>query len=298
MSADSKISLSELRTSGDSLLNIACEDGYRDTTPLIHSRKGQTRAGFDEHREPLTHILNKSFAEKFFSSCFNEEKTRLTSKELLAFYSLKFNCNISFDSEKDHHNRMVGSLWFALCNETMGDQIPNPRWNDFGFQNIDPRTDFRGAGLTGLNMLIHYAENYPERIKRMAESKDDFLAAASSINVTHHLIKYFHLLNSLVYEKDKAEICSRKALKNFCKFLVRDEDVLYNFHELLFTDLYEIWIDLKKKKKGVTIMDFKICLDEMKRKLNVAMNWTHYKNYDQFKLKYSNLSNWDGKSPM
>jgi len=262
-------------------------------------QKSSVRSGskYSQNREPLTHIKNKTLAQKYLKDCFQDKKTRLTPLEIRAFYTLRCECNITFDNENESHKKMVGALWSALFNEPMGDKIPNSRWKDVGFQNIDPRTDFRGSGTTGLKMFIQYAENYPDMVKSMAEQNDDFLAAVSSINVTYYLMKYFHLADFLIYEKDKSEICSRKALKNFCTFLVRDADVFYKFHHLLFTDLFELWIDLKKKKKGVTIMDFKICFDELKRKMSSAISRSQYKSYDQFRIYYSELVNWSGKVP-
>lgn len=36
--------------------------------------------------------------------------------------------------------------------------INNIEWKKYGFQNKNPRTDFRGSGLMGLKNIINYVE--------------------------------------------------------------------------------------------------------------------------------------------
>ena len=33
-------------------------------------------------------------------------------------------------------------------------------WKDYGFQNENPRTDFRGSGILGLKQLIYFTSKY------------------------------------------------------------------------------------------------------------------------------------------
>jgi ELMO domain-containing protein len=40
--------------------------------------------------------------------------------------------------------------------------MKDERWMKFGFQNQNPRTDFRGAGILGVRNLIYFAENHKE----------------------------------------------------------------------------------------------------------------------------------------
>ena len=263
-----------------------------EASPFLTKEKSSIRDELVEHREPLTHLKNKTFTEKYFNSCIDEAKTRLSPEELRNFYTLRFDCNIPFSKENDQHNKMLSSLWFAAFNSPMDSEIPNKRWKEIGFQNIDPRTDFRGGGLTSLKVFTHYAENYPHMVKKMTDPNDDFVLAISSIYVTYYLIKYFHLADFLVYEKDRKDLCSRKALKNFCRFLKKDPEVLYKFHDILLTDLYVVWTDLKKIKQNVTILDFGFCQAEMKAKLQRCMAGVTYKSFEEFQAKYSAAPNW------
>ena len=201
-------------------------------------------------KQPLTHAKNKSLLQKYCCCIYNSKKTDLTLDQLEAFYNLKAECNVPLDHEKQAHNKLIETLWSALFHEPMGSQIPNPLWKTFGFQNIDPRTDFRGGGVISLKIMIHYAQTYPENIKRMLESKDDFIPSMSSIGITYFLLKYLHLADFLIYECDKKEICSRICLKNFGVFLLNDSEVLYKIHHLLFNDVFDLWNELKNMRKG------------------------------------------------
>ena len=93
--------------------------------------------------------------------------------------------------------------------------INHEEWKKYGFQNKNPRTDFRGAGLMGLKNLINYVETNNLIFLEMIKDENEFIFAISSINVSYYLMTFFHLQDILDYKKDKKVICSRKILKNF-----------------------------------------------------------------------------------
>lgn len=267
-----------------------------ETVHLIEGRKSE-QIPPGTFTEPITHVKNKTFAMKYCVHCSDFKRTRLTNQELAVFYSLRSECNIPFDPQDEEHNQLINVLWTSLTKEPELEQIPNPRWKDFGFQNNDPRTDFRGSGVAGLKMLLNYSRDYPGMIKRMSDPKDDFMTAVCSINVTYHLMTYFHMADFLDFEKDKDKLGSRKALKNFCAILSKDEEGFCKLYDLLFTDFHALWLDLKTKRQGVTVMDLKVCLDELKRKLDRAMNKRYYESFVQFQVQYSEIKNWSGRTP-
>ena len=268
-----------------------------ESAPFLRQDQKSSQKESAPLTEPLTHVKNKSFFETFLCCCLRDEKNQLNSQELLAFHSLKFECNILFDPENEEHNKIVHILWTTLTNETKLEKIHNERWKDYGFQGNDPRTDFRGGGTMGLKMFLGFAQNYTGVVQRMIDPTDDFFAAISSINITGYLMRYFHLAHYLEYEKDKSVICSRMGLKNFCAILSKDNEAFRKFHDLLFEDLFDLWKDLKVKQKGVTIADFNVCMDEVRRKMDVAINKEYYKTFSNFKGEYKEINHWDGKMP-
>ena len=40
--------------------------------------------------------------------------------------------------------------------------LKDDRWKKLGFQNGNPRTDFRSAGILGVRNLTYFGSNYPE----------------------------------------------------------------------------------------------------------------------------------------
>lgn len=64
----------------------------------------------------------------------------------------------------------------SLCTALMGEEVlqeiadkdlKDQRWTKYGFQNSNPRTDFRGAGILGVRNLTYFAQNHPELIPKM-----------------------------------------------------------------------------------------------------------------------------------
>ncbi len=45
--------------------------------------------------------------------------------------------------------------------------LKDEKWKKYGFQNTNPRTDFRGAGVLGVLNLTYFAKNYPEVRSKM-----------------------------------------------------------------------------------------------------------------------------------
>jgi hypothetical protein len=65
------------------------------------------------------------------------------------------------------------------------DRLLTNNWKEIGFQNQNPRTDFRGGGLLSLNCLKYFVKKYPDVFKQMLISESrSFYIALSSINVT------------------------------------------------------------------------------------------------------------------
>lgn len=66
-----------------------------------------------------------------------------------------------YDSENKTHETKLLNLWTTLKRDTPLTSRVSKQWTDIGFQGDDPKTDFRGMGLLGLENLIYFAEQYP-----------------------------------------------------------------------------------------------------------------------------------------
>ena len=63
-----------------------------------------------------------------------------------------------YDSENSRHQDMLRLLWSHAFPGEACTSLVDPRWTDMGWQQRDPSTDFRGAGLIALENLIYLAQ--------------------------------------------------------------------------------------------------------------------------------------------
>uniref|UniRef100_A0A3B3R0T9 ELMO/CED-12 domain containing 1 n=1 Tax=Paramormyrops kingsleyae TaxID=1676925 RepID=A0A3B3R0T9_9TELE len=64
-----------------------------------------------------------------------------------------------YDCENPDHEEMLLKLWRTLRPESPLSGRISKQWCDIGFQGSDPKTDFRGMGLLGLQTLLYFAEH-------------------------------------------------------------------------------------------------------------------------------------------
>jgi len=58
-------------------------------------------------------------------------------------------------------------------------------WKEIGFQNKNPRNDFRSGGILALQSMRYFIATYPDVFKQMLQSGSEyFFIALSSINIT------------------------------------------------------------------------------------------------------------------
>jgi hypothetical protein len=240
--------------------------------------------------EPVTHVRNRSFFEKLTTSCVNDSRTRLTIAELKSYYKLRVDANTHVGNDIEEHNNLIRELWYLIYKEKLT-ELKNNGWKVLGFQNIDPRTDFRGGALLSLKNLVYFARNHINSIPNMTEEDNDFLFGIVSINISYFLIKYYHLQDTLDSKLDKADLGSRKALKTFCVLMLQDDDMFNMIHAMLLLDVYQIWLTCRKKWTNLTIMDFTMAMDALKRKYVLATKDRMFKDLNALKTHYCGLPN-------
>ena len=115
----------------------------------------------------------------------------------------------------------------------------------------------------------------------MINSKNEFLFAITSINVSYFLKVYFHCAKLSYYKYNKKQLCSRKALKTFCKFLIQDKKCIEKLHNFILEILFSNWIYLKKKF-FVDIMQFQVCMDHVKKQFKLVFENRNYNTLHDF----------------
>jgi len=199
------------------------------------------------------------------------EKTRL--EELRRRVVCKFDMNSS-DNGNDNdngngngngngneHRRLLFSFGKLCFGENFSeDDMKSAKWKSIGFQGNDPATDFRGAGVFGLENLKYFVGTRPAAFKRMVERKVDieyFLPfALTGLNLT------FMLTNLLQVGQSFRTPLNEESSIYYQTFLDLIEQDEYAFEEIycsLFLCLEERW-----NKQRVKYMDFQIILEEIK----------------------------------
>ena len=79
----------------------------------------------------------------------------LSVEERTAFFHLQQATKVHFDMAQETHSRLLERLTFSVfedkeATEVVAADFKSDGWAAMGFQGKDPRTDFRGAGVTGL----------------------------------------------------------------------------------------------------------------------------------------------------
>lgn len=103
---------------------------------------------------------------------------------------------LPYSKEDPTHPPLLSRLWDLLVvlqpptipSETTIDRgtLITPNWKRFGFQGIDPATDFRGGGVLGLRNMLYLAELYPGLTREMLQEEYPF--AITCINATMSLM--------------------------------------------------------------------------------------------------------------
>ena len=113
-----------------------------------------------------------------------------------------------------------------------------------GFQNRDPRTDFRAGGLLSLLSLFYlakYRSHDFELMRRSCEEKGDFFIAVSSINLTSHLMSYLHMNDSRSMPASHDRRAPRLQFKLFAELLSQSKLTFFELNSLAFVYLFHFW---------------------------------------------------------
>ncbi|XP_020284630.1 ELMO domain-containing protein 2 [Pseudomyrmex gracilis] len=66
-----------------------------------------------------------------------------------------------YSSDNPNHEQLLLKLWNLLMPYEPLEARVTKQWQEIGFQGDDPKTDFRGMGILGLENLIYFAQEYP-----------------------------------------------------------------------------------------------------------------------------------------
>lgn len=152
---------------------------------------------------------------------------------------------IQFDSYILDHEEKLIDLWNLLMpNEALEGRITK-QWQDIGFQGDDPKTDFRGMGLLGLENLLYFAREYQgpssHVLSHSHHPKYGYTFAVVGINITS--MAYYLLKDG--------------SAKTFMYNVMKPTftlDLFHQFYCYLFYEFDKLWIESKPQN----MMEFSI----------------------------------------
>lgn len=98
---------------------------------------------------------------------------------------LRRRSRVKYNPNNAIHSDQLRQLWtITFLGQESPDSLISETWKRLGFQGKDPSTDFRGAGLFGLNQLYYFASHYPQEYKNIFDNSEDYSFAISALNIT------------------------------------------------------------------------------------------------------------------
>ncbi|GLC63219.1 hypothetical protein PLESTF_000013000 [Pleodorina starrii] len=104
-----------------------------------------------------------------------------------------------FNGADDNHQDALRRLWSLTFAGEPCTALKSAKWKEMGWQGEDPATDFRGAGLYGLENLIYMAEVHPDTFRRLVDKSEgsraewEYPFAVAGLNITFMLSEVLEL---------------------------------------------------------------------------------------------------------
>nr|CAG4641917.1 EOG090X0AMT [Eurycercus lamellatus] len=144
-----------------------------------------------------------------------------------------------YSSENVEHEQKLLHLWNTLMPGRVLETRVTSSWQDMGFQGDDPKTDFRGMGMLGLENLLYFSKNYTDAalhvLSHSNHPKHGYPFAIVGINLTHMALNLWkdgsaktHSYNLCCHQTKTS--CQNHGARfvsavfiNFCFFVIQSE---------------------------------------------------------------------------
>uniref|UniRef100_A0AC35TMC5 ELMO domain-containing protein n=1 Tax=Rhabditophanes sp. KR3021 TaxID=114890 RepID=A0AC35TMC5_9BILA len=210
-----------------------------------------------------------------------KEKLKFSMKQIKAYHVL--GCLVEsgrqeyYDSENEVHEEKLLSLWNLLNPNEKLSARKSKQWEDIGFQGLDPATDFRGAGVLGLDQMIYFAKHDLENCRRI-------------LQLSLHPIKGFPFaICSITITFIGKELLAEGYLKRHVYNSINPEEVsIEDFHRIylaLFKLFAEHWFSSDENRD---IMNFNIVKSEFISRIKSYLSLDCSNLNDQIKMENIN----------
>jgi hypothetical protein len=197
---------------------------------------------------------------------------------------------VAYDKDVPSHVEQLRQLWtasFLACRRTVPgfpEELKSEEWKEFGFQGIDPATDFRGGGVFSLTNLLFLAKLHPAFYHECVH-RVDYPFAVAGINVTMILTTLLHLnkrQTCLATKQTGDRYSYAQAREKFSKWLAEGSvrTAYTNLHEQeieatrVFHEVYRlgcVFVHAEWLKSNRNLMEFNTVLGEATKRLVNAL---------------------------
>ncbi|XP_028966757.1 ELMO domain-containing protein 2 [Galendromus occidentalis] len=166
---------------------------------------------------------------------------RFSLNHICSYRQLEFEAEhvrrMKFDTSDQNHVNKLLILWESLRDDPI-EGLVSKKWQDIGFQGDDPRTDFRGMGMLGLDNLVFFVTQYNNLarhvLSRSLHPKYGYSFAIVGINLTH-------LIHNLLRQGKL-----KTHLYNAMRAVVGIED-LHKLYCYVFVEFDRLWLAEKPR---------------------------------------------------
>ena len=125
------------------------------------------------------------------------EHIDLTQNQTSLLETLKLTSK--YDTTNPKHVGLWKQLWFAFHGSSIDDYPGNigEHWVKIGFQQQNPSSDLRGAGVKGLQQLINFVEREGEYCRSVLVETPLFPFCVAGLNISHCLSYHLQLYDRL-----------------------------------------------------------------------------------------------------
>lgn len=163
----------------------------------------------------------------------------------------------AYDADDLTHEQKLYDLWDNLMPHEKLESRVTKQWQDIGFQGDDPKTDFRGMGLLGLENLLFFATEYKA-------------PAAHVLSHSHHPIYGYAFAIVGINLTSMAWQLLRDGSAKTYFYNAKSLPTLRNFHQFycyLFYEFDQFWID----SKPTNIMEFSSIREKYEKMIRTAL---------------------------
>lgn len=151
----------------------------------------------------------------------------------------------AYNADNLVHEQQLLQLWSLLQPGVPLMTRKTKQWQNIGFQGDDPKTDFRGMGLLGLENLLYFAKEYNTAARHILSHshhpKHGYSFAIVGINLTHMA---YRLLVDGSAKTHMFNVCASSPVESERRPILKHFHHLYSY---LFVEFDKFWLSEKPK---------------------------------------------------